>query len=106
MYSQINILYPKRCSNGSAIIADQSLAVSTVAVTPVGYTETSVALVTFDVQGGTVRARWEGTAPTSSSGHALAAGSAYTWNVDMFNNCQFIRQDATDAVIFSSPLPG
>lgn len=91
-------------------VASQTLAVSTSAVPTVGYTADSsgggVALVTFDVQTSNLRCRWDGTAPTSTVGHLLFAGTNYTWNVAMFNNAQFIRDTAAsvDGAIFASPL--
>lgn len=108
MFSQVNVLYPKRALASGTAVASQSVAVSTSAVGPTAFTVAGSGtagggmLVTFDIQAATVRCRWDGTNPTASVGHALAAGSAYTWNVDQFNNAKFIRQDSTDAVIFAS----
>lgn len=91
-------------------IASQALTVSTAAVAPVGYTGSSAvdnnSVVTFDVQGYAVRARWDGTDPTSTVGHYLPATSGYTWDVDQFNATKFIRDTAAtgDATIFSSPF--
>jgi len=102
-------LYPKRSLASGSPVASQSLSVSTTAVAPTGYTASTagfggVQLVTFDVQGATVRARWDGTDPTASVGHVLSSGASYTWDVSQFNACKFIRQDATNATIFSSPM--
>lgn len=91
-------------------VASQSLTVSTAAVAATGYTGSTavsgVNLVTFDVQTSDVRVRWDGTDPTSTVGHVLPAGTAYTWDVDQYNAAKFIRDTAAsgDATIFASAL--
>ena len=91
-------------------VASQSLTVSTAAVAPTGYTASpavnGVNYVTFDVQTNAVRVRWDGTDPTGTVGHILAASTAYTWSVAQFNAAKFIRIStaSADAVIFSSAL--
>ena len=90
-------------------IASQSLTVSTAAVAATGYTiipPQAVQLVTFDVQTSDVRVRWDGTDPTSTVGHYLPAGSAYTWDAAQYNAAKFIRSSSAsvDAVIFASPF--
>jgi len=93
--SNQNALYPKRAMSGASATASQALTVSTAAVSPVGYTGSAEvganSVVTFDVQTSNVRVRWDGTNPTSTVGHLLYVGSAYTWNVDQFNAAKFIR---------------
>jgi len=107
-YSSQNVSYPKRAMLGASPVASQSLTVSTAAVSPAGYTGSSAvganSVVSFDVQAYNVRVRWDGTDPTSTVGHLLYVGSAYTWNVDQFNAARFIRDTAAagDATIFSS----
>jgi hypothetical protein len=89
-------------------VASQSLTVSTSAIAPTGYTGSTAvgnnSVVTFDVQAYNVRVRWDGTDPTSTVGHLLYVGAAYTWDVDQFNASKFIRDSAAtaDAIIFSS----
>jgi hypothetical protein len=106
--SNQNALYPKRAMANASPVASQALTVSTAAVSPVGYTGSSDvgnnSVVSFDVQAYNVRVRWDGTDPTSTVGHLLYVGSAYTWNVDQFNAARFIRDTAAagDATIFSS----
>lgn len=93
-------------------VADQTLVVSTAAVAPTGYTgpgtsgSQAVPLVTFDVQTSNLRCRWDGTNPTSTTGHLLTAGSSYTWDVQMYNNAKFIRDtNATvDGAIWASAV--
>ena len=108
--SNQHVSYPKRAMTGSTATASQSLTVSTAAIAATGYTGSSGvnnnSLVVFDVQTSNVRVRWDGTDPTSTVGHLLYVGSAYTWDVDQFNAAKFIRDTAAtaDAVIFSSPF--
>lgn len=112
MNTQIHVLYPKRAMLSGSPVASQSLTVSTTAVAATGYTAApavnGVDLVTFDVQTNDVNARWDGTDPTAGAGggHLLPAGTAYTWDVDQFNNAKFIRVTAAaaDAKIFSSAM--
>lgn len=107
-YSTQNVSYPKRAMLAGSPVASQALTVSTAAVAPTGYTGSSAvnanSVVTFDVQAYNVRVRWDGTDPTSTVGHLLYVGSAYTWNVDQFNAAKFIRDSAAagDAIVFSS----
>lgn len=107
-YTNQNVSYPKRAMIGGLPVASQSLSVTITAAAPVGYTGSSAvdnnSVVCFDVQTSNVRVRWDGTDPTSTVGHLLYAGSAYTWSVDQFNAAKFIRDTAATAngVIFSS----
>ncbi len=110
MYSEVNVLYPKRAFKTGTPVASQSLAVSTAAVAPTGYTPDTdsggVVMVTFDIQGANMRCRWDGTDPTSTVGHLLFAGTNYTWAVGMYNAAKFIRDTAAvaDGVVFASPV--
>lgn len=103
-----NALFPMRAMLAGVAVADQSTAVSTSAVPVVAFTAfpavNGVNLVSFDVQGSDVRVRWDNVAPTSTTGHILPATTAYTWNVDQYNNAQFIRDTTStvDAVIWAS----
>ena len=113
-FSSLNTLYPSRAvANSGTAVASQSLTVSTAAVAATGYTATPgttghVQLVSFDVQDNDVRVRWDGSDPTSTVGHVLPAGTAYTWAASQYNAAKFIRiSTATaDAVIFASPFNG
>lgn len=105
--TQIHVLYPKRAMLGDSPVASQSLAVSSTAVAPAGYTAQTavdgVDLVYFDVTTDAVRVRWDGTDPTASVGHLLPVNTNYIWDAQRFNSAKFIRV-TTDAVIFSSAL--
>lgn len=104
MFSQIHCLYPRRAQSQGVALLNQSTAVSSSAVPVTGFAQTAVVLVTFQVQSGAVNARWDGVAPTASVGFNLTAGSTYTWDADMYNNAQFIKSGATDAVIYAAAL--
>ena len=111
MFSQLNVIYPKRAITGTTPVASQSTTVSTAAIAPTGYTSATaggggVTMVTFDVQTNHVRVRWDGTDPTGDVGHILYAGTNYTWPVALYNAAKFIRITAAsaDATIFASPL--
>ena len=111
MFSQLNIVYPKRAITGTTPVASQSTTVSTVALSATGFTDATaggggVTMVTFDVQDNHVRCRWDGTSPTSTVGHILYAGTNYTWPVSLYNAAKFIRIStaSADATIFASPL--
>lgn len=103
-----NSLYPMRAFLSGTAVLDQSTAVSTSVVPAATFTAfpavNGVNVISFDVQGSDLRVRWDGVAPTSTTGHILPATTAYTWNVDQWNNAQFIRDTTStvDAVIWAS----
>lgn len=98
--------YPAPARSYTGAIASQTITVTTGATTASAYDTGMVSMVTFDVQDQPVRVRWDGSAPTATSGHVLPADSAYTWSVHIFNNAQFIRDSAAsgNATIFASPV--
>lgn len=106
-HNNIGPLYPYPARTVTGAIASQSITVSTVAIAvTTAFVGTSVDMVTFDIQGYDVRARWDGTDPTSTSGHILPASTAYTWACNQFNAAKFIRDSTAtaDATIFCSPM--
>jgi len=113
-YSSLNVIYPSRVlDNTGTPVASQSTTVSTAAIAATGYTATPggtthVQLVSFDVQTSDIRVRWDGTDPTSTVGHILPAGTAYTWAASQYNASKFIRDTSAtaDAIIFASPFNG
>jgi hypothetical protein len=108
-FSTINVSYPLPAAamvgGVSTPVASQSITV-TVAATPTTNYESTVDVVTFDVQTAAVRARWDGTAPTSTVGHLLPVGGGYAWARAQWNAAEFIRDSAAsgDAIIFASPM--
>lgn len=108
-YNIMNPLYPRPASNSTAYITSLVTTITTGATTVTAFNTTSpyaVDLVSFDVSGGPIRVFWEGSTPTSTSGHTLTAGSAYTWAAVQYNNSKFIRDSTAtaDAVITASPF--
>ncbi len=108
-YNITNPLYPRPASNATGYITAQSTTVTSGSTTVTGFNLTSpyaVDLVAFDVAGGPVRVYWEGSTPTSTTGHTLPAGAAFTWSAVQYNASKFIL-DATataNAVITASPF--
>ena len=108
-YSITNPLFPRPSVNVSnAYITAAVTTVTSGATTVTAFNLTSPAavdLVTFDVQSGDVRVYWEGSTPTSTTGHLLPQGSAYTWAAVQYNNAKFILDaNSTAATIVASPL--
>lgn len=95
---------------GNSYITSQVTTVTAGSTTVTGYTPGSVGdiqLVAFDIAGGDVRCYWEGSTPTSSTGHTLPGGTAYTWAVNQYNNARFcLSGTATSAIITASPFNG
>lgn len=110
-YSITNPLYPRPAmlQSGTGYVTTLVTTVTTGSTTVTAFNLVSPAavdLVTFDVQVSDVRCYWEGSTPTSTSGHILPAGTAYTWAANQYNNTKFIRDASAtaDAVIVASPF--
>lgn len=75
------------------------------AATPVSFSafESRTKAVSFDVQTNDVFMTIDGSTPTSTNGHKLYAGRAYTLSVEAARNAKFISASGT-AVIFASEL--
>lgn len=111
MFSAVGVLYPQPAQVSGTYITSQVTTVTSGATTVAGYVPSSgvgqIQLVTFDVYGGDVRVFWEGSTPTSTSGHVLPGGTAYTWAANQYNNSKFILDaSASSAVITASPFNG
>ncbi len=108
----LNPLYPQPALalGGASYLTSQVTTVTAGATTVIGYVPGSVGdiqLVAFDIFGDDVRVFWEGSTPTSSSGHVLPGGTAYTWAVNQYNNAKFILSGtSSSAVITASPFNG
>lgn len=105
-FNNIGPLYPYPAKSAGSTVASQSITVSTAAIGVTTAFAVPVEMVTFDVQGYDVRVRWDGTDPTSTTGHILPASTAYTWAANQFNAAKFIRDSTAtaDATIFASPM--
>lgn len=108
-FNILHPLYPKLSMTTSGVVVPhQSLTVGTAAS---GFSETlntNTNLVSFDVQVSDVRVRFDATAPTSTVGHILPVGTAYTWDKDQAARARFIRSSTAtaDAIIFLSEYAG
>ncbi len=111
-FSIQNPLYPRPAfDQNGLIVASASTTVSGTAALATAFSTTpnpSVGgfdLVTFDVQNGAVRVRWDSVSPTATVGHLLPANTAYTWNSQMFTLAKFILDTtASSATIFASAI--
>lgn len=109
-YSILNPMYPQPAYNGNTLLTSLVVTVTSGATTASTWTVTSpslVQLVSFDVAGDDVRVFWEGSTPTSSSGHVLPGGTAYTWAYNQWAGSKFILSGTgTASVITASPFNG
>ncbi len=110
-YNVLNPMYPQPAMSGNSFITSQVTTVTSGATTVTGFSPTTsvgqIQLVSFDVQGDAVRVFWEGSTPTSTSGHILPGGTAYTWAANQFNASKFILSSgSTASAICASPFNG
>lgn len=103
-------IYPQPAYNGNSLLTSLSTTVTSGSTTATAWTVSSpslIQLVSFDVQGDDIRVLWEGSTPTSTSGHILPGGTAYTWAFNQFANSKFILSSgSTASVIMASPFNG
>ncbi len=103
-------LYPMPAYSGNSLITSKTVTVTSGATTAATFTVTSpseIQLVVFDIAGSDIRVFWEGSTPTSSTGHVLQGGTAYTWAYNQWANSKFILSGTgTSAVITASPFNG
>jgi hypothetical protein len=101
-----NYQIPYKARTNGSTIASETLTVGTDAVAAATFSVPDTDWVVFDIVTSPVRVRWDGTAPTSTIGHKLLAGTSYQWTVGMWNAAQFIRDTtaSSDATVFASPL--
>jgi hypothetical protein len=97
----LNNIFPKPAIYRGSSVADQRLTVSNSAVQLSAFGDTTN-MVMFDIQDADVMCTIDGSTPTSSNGHRLYQGRAYTWSTAMAQAAKFIRQAGTDAVIHAS----
>lgn len=106
----LGIVYPQPAYSGNSLITSSVTTVTAGAATVAGFTVTNpslIQLVTFDVAGDDVRVFWEGSTPTSTSGHILPGGTAYTWAYNQYANSKVILSSGgTASVITASPFNG
>ena len=86
--------------------AFRQVAITAVASTlgPIGATPPSQSpslgvVVMLSVHGGSVRVRFDGADPTTTTGHLIPNGSFMVWPLATARKARFIRASDTDAVI-------
>ena len=108
----LGVIYPQPAMNGNSLLTSLTVTVTSGSTTAASWTlptpvPSVVQLVTFDVAGDDVRVFWEGSTPTSTSGHVLPGGTAYTWSYNQWAGSKFILSGSgTTAVITVSALNG
>ena len=83
-------------------VADQRLSVADTAVPFATAFNAATDTVLLDVQTADVMVTFDGTAPTTTNGHRLYAGQAFTWGKSAAQRANFIRATGTSAVIHAS----
>lgn len=103
MFSQILALYPRPTVASGTPVSDQRLTVdNTVGGVQFSAFNATTTLVVLDVQDADVMVTFDNSAPTSTNGHRLYAGTNYTWNKATAAAAKFIRQGASNAAIQAS----
>jgi hypothetical protein len=99
----LNNIFPKPAWYRGSTVADQRLTVDSTAggVQFSAFSDTTNMIV-LDVQDADVMCTFDGSAPTTTNGHRLYAGSHYTWSTAAAQQAKFIRQGATSAAIQAS----
>ena len=96
-------LYPSPTWYRGAVVAGQVLAVTTTLVKTFSTFNTLTEQVAFDVQAQNVYVTVDGTTPSSTNGHILYAGSAFTWSKAGAQQAKFLcTTTAGDAQIYAS----
>ena len=99
-----NTLYLKPAVVAGTAIPDQRLTVDATAG-GVQFGTAFHALTTcvlLDVQTAGVYVTFDGSAPTTTNGHYLAAGTSYTWSRASATAAKFIREAAVSAAVQAS----
>lgn len=87
----------------ASYIADEALAVSSVAVTLTAATYAACNVATIECQTAAVRYTVDGGTPTATAGHVLEVGDVLTLDSpDQLQKFKAIRRDAGDAVLHCS----
>lgn len=102
-FSIQNPLYPKPAYASSTALTDQRLTVDNTAggVQFAAFSDLAD-LIVLDIQDADVMCTFDGSAPTTTNGHRLYQGQAYTWARATAAAAKFIRQAATSAAIQAS----
>lgn len=96
-----NAIWPKPTVVNGSSVSDQRLTVSNSVVSLSAFNRLTQ-LVVLDIQDADVMVTFDGSNPSSTNGHRLYAGTAYTWSAAMTASAKFIRQATADAAIHAS----
>lgn len=102
--SILNVNYPLPSMTVSGPVQGQQITVTSTATVQFSTFDVDTKLVMLDVQGSSVYFTCDGTTPSSTSGHVLTSGSAFTWNKGMAAAAKFVATSTTDATIYLSEL--
>lgn len=99
----LNNIFPKPTWSASAAVAGQQITVtSTATVTFATTFNASTDCVVLDVQTANVYCTFDGQTPSSTKGHILYAGTAYTWSKAAAQQAKFVATTTTNATIWAS----
>ena len=105
----INNLLPKptystagRTDGTSALVAAQRLNISSTATSTFAAFNARTDAIIFDVQTANTYCTFDGTTPTSTNGHILYAGQAYTWSPAAALAAKFVATTTTNSIIYAS----
>lgn len=105
----LNPIYPKptfstvgQTTGVSAAVAGQRLSITTTATVQFSAFNYATELIVLDVQTANTYCTFDGTTPTSTNGHILTAGNAYTWSKAAAIAAKFVAVSATTSVIYAS----
>src|SRR5579872_5732040 len=104
-----NVMYPlpawKDGGSGTSVqVQGQFLTVTSTAVVQFAAFNPNSKLVTLDIQTANVYCTFDGTTPSSTSGHILYAGANFTWHFGMASLAKFVATTTTNATIYGSEL--
>src|SRR5579864_2186263 len=103
-----NVNYPlpswQHTSSGSTQVLGQMLTVTSTATSQFSAFNADTKLVTLDIQSNNVYCTFDGTTPSSTSGHILYAGANFTWNKGMATLAKFVATTTGTTTIYGSEL--
>lgn len=105
----INNILPKptwstagRTDGTSAQVAGQRLSITSTATSTFAAFNARTDVIVLDVQTGNTYCTFDGTTPTSTNGHILYSGQAYTWSTAAAIAAKFVATTTTNSIIYAS----
>ena len=109
MAYNLNNILPKptystagRTDGTSAQVTAQRLTVTNAATSTFSAFNPRTDVVVLDVQAANVYCTFDGTTPSSTNGHILTYGTAYTWSTAAAIAAKFVATSATNSIIYAS----